>query len=117
LRWIDAAGHAFFHAAGVPPWDELERATGIVGTPLVDLHVKFIGAARWGDRLTIRTSIREWRAKTFVMQHEVMRADQLLLVCQEIRVFVQRVGPEPTDLRAVPVPATLRAQCERSDAQ
>jgi 4-hydroxybenzoyl-CoA thioesterase len=114
LRWIDAAGHAFFLAAGVPPWHELERTSGLVGTPLVDLHVKFIAAARWGDRLVIRSTIREWRSKTFVMQHEVLRGDELLLVCEEIRVFVRRVGPEPMDLRAVPVPQDIRARCERT---
>lgn len=112
LRWIDAAGHAFFAAAGVPPWHELERLTGLVGTPLVDLHTKFIAAARWGDRLAIRTSIREWRAKTFVMHHEILRGDELLVVCDEIRVFVRRVGPEPTDLQSVPVPEDIRARCQ-----
>ena len=112
LRWIDAAGHAFFIAAGVPPWHELERESGIVGTPLVDLHVKFIAAARWGDRLAIRSSIKEWRRKTFVMHHEIFRGDELLLVCEEIRVFVRRVGSEPTDIEAVPVPEDIRALCD-----
>jgi 4-hydroxybenzoyl-CoA thioesterase len=115
LRWIDAAGHAFFLAAGVPPWHELERQSGLVGTPLVDLHVRFVCAARWGDRLVIHTSIREWRRKTFVMHHEILRGDEVLVVCDEIRVFVQRAGPEPTDIEAVPVPADIRALCDGAE--
>lgn len=112
LRWIDAAGHAFFLAAGVPPWHELERQSGLVGTPLVDLHAKFLSAARWGDRLAIHTSIGEWRRKTFVMHHEILRGDELLVVCDEIRVFVRRTGPEPTDIEAVPVPKDIQARCD-----
>jgi 4-hydroxybenzoyl-CoA thioesterase len=116
LRWIDAAGHAFFIAAGVPPWHQLERQSGIVGAPLVNLHTKFIAAACWGDRLEIHSSIREWRRKSFVMHHEIFRGDKLLLVCDEIRVIARRTGPEPTDIEAIPVPKDIQALCDGADA-
>ena len=35
-RWMDQSSLAFFAACGIPPWRELERTRGIVGTPLLE---------------------------------------------------------------------------------
>ncbi len=40
-RWMDEASLAFFMACGVPPWRELLKTRGIVGTPLLEIHTKF----------------------------------------------------------------------------
>jgi 4-hydroxybenzoyl-CoA thioesterase len=38
---MDEASLAFFMACGVPPWRELVKTRGIVGTPLLEIHTRF----------------------------------------------------------------------------
>jgi acyl-CoA thioester hydrolase len=44
---------------------EAMRASGY-GWPIVDLHVKYIRAARFGDRLSVRASLAEWENRLTV---------------------------------------------------
>ena len=59
-----------------------------------------------------QTSIAEWRSKSFVMRHRILRAGELLCECDEVRVFAERTGSDPHAIRAVPVPPDIRALCE-----
>ena len=118
FRWIDAASRHFFVECGVPPWHETEKALGIIGTPLVDTHARFIKSASYGDELQIHTSIPEWRNKSFVQRHRVMRdngpgtAAELIMECDEVRVFAARREAEGTAIRALPIPQSIRQLCE-----
>ncbi len=110
-RWMDAASLAFFMQCGVPPWRELVKTRGIVGTPLLEIHTKFIKAVTYGETITITTHIDEWRAKVFVQLHRVMRGDELVCEGREVRAFVKRDPQDPERLRAIPVPEDIRALC------
>ena len=110
-RWIDAASRYFFVQCGVPLWHELEKTTGIIGTPILDAHTTFMRPASYGDRLAIDSEVVEWRHKTFVMRHRVRRGDELLVECTEVRAFVHRAGDDPKQIKAVPVPADIKAMC------
>lgn len=55
----------FFMACGVPPWRELERLTGILGDPLLEINTRFLSPATYGDTLQIYTSVQEWSSKVF----------------------------------------------------
>lgn len=112
FRWFDAGSRRFFIACGVPIWKELEKTTGIFGTPLVDTHARFVRPASYGDEVVVETSVVEWRSKSFVMRHRILRAGELLCECDEVRVFAERAGSDPHAIRAVPVPADIRALCE-----
>ena len=112
FRWIDAASRHFFIACGVPPWHETERTTGLIGTPLVDTHAKFIKTASYGDVLQIHTSIAEWRGKSFVQRYRVTRGDELIMECDEVRIFAARKEGDATGIRAVSVPPDIRRLCE-----
>ena len=116
-RWMDSASLAFFMQCGVPPWRELEKTRGIVGTPLLEINTKFIASATYGQTLAIATHVEEWRAKVVVQMHRVTRARSdggVDLICEgrEVRAFVQRDPADPDRLRAIPVPADIRALCE-----
>ncbi|HEX6361430.1 MAG TPA: acyl-CoA thioesterase [Albitalea sp.] len=112
FRWIDAASRHFFVECGVPPWHELERSTGIIGTPLVDTRARFVKSASYGDVLDIETAIVEWRRKSFVQRHRVVRGDDLLMECTEVRVFaVRRSEAEGGGIKAVVPPEGLRGKC------
>lgn len=117
FRWIDAASRHFFIACGVPPWHETEQTLGVIGTPLVDTHAKFVKTASYGDTLQIHTSVAEWRGKSFVQRYRVMRENgegsasgaDLIMECDEVRIFAAR--REDGGIRALEIPASIRALC------
>jgi len=115
-RWMDTASLSFFMQCGVPPWRELEKTRGIVGTPLLEINTKFMKSATYGETLTISTHIEEWRAKVVVQMHRITRArtdgsEDLICEGREVRAFVTRDAQDPDRLRAIPVPDDIRLMC------
>jgi len=114
-RWMDAASLSFFMQCGLPPWRELVKTRGIVGTPLLEINTKFIRAVTYGERITITTHVEEWREKVFVQIHRITRgsgdAEELICEGREVRAFVYRDADNPDRLRAMPVPEDIRLQC------
>lgn len=118
FRWIDAASRHFFIECGVPPWHETERTSGVIGTPLVDTHARFIKTASYGDVLQIHSSISEWRGKSFVQHYRVTRdrvegdtsVADTIMECDEVRIFAAR--RDDGSIRALPIPPEIRALCE-----
>ena len=78
-------------------------------TPLLEINTRFLRPATYGESLQIHTDVTEWRSKTFVMRHTVMRGDTVLCEGSEIRAFCKRDGEK---LYAVPIPPDIRAKCE-----
>jgi len=110
-RWMDAASLAFFMQCGVQPWRVLEKTRGIVGTPLLEIHTKFIKSVTYGETIVIHTQVEEWRDKVFIQHHRVTRGDDLICEGRETRVFVRRDASDPDRLRAIAVPQDIRALC------
>lgn len=108
LRWMDAASRHFFVAAGVGSWTDLEAATGILGTPLVDVTAKFVRPATYGEEIAVESWIHEWRGKSFVMRHVIRRGDDVLVEGEEIRVFARRHPDDPARIQAVLPPEEIR---------
>ena len=77
-------------SCGIPPWHILETTTGIIGTPLLEHHARFVKSATYGEKLLISTHIAEWRSKVFVQKHVVTRGDDLICESAETRVFCKR---------------------------
>ena len=111
-RWMDEASLSFFMQCGVPPWRELVKTRGIVGTPLLEIATKFVTAATYAEELTVHTCVEEWKAKVFRHRHRVMRGDTLICEGTETRAFVRRDAENPDRLRAIPIPEDIRALCE-----
>jgi len=114
-RWMDAASLSFFMQCGLPPWRELVKTRGIVGTPLLEIHTKFIKAATYGEDIVVATHVSEWREKVFVQVHRVTRknptGEDLICEGREVRAFVKRDADNPDRLRAIPVPDDIKAMC------
>ena len=109
FRWIDAASRHFFIECGVPPWQETRQSTGLIGTPLVDTQASFSKTASYGDVLQIHTQISEWRNKSFVQTYRVMRGDDEIMRCTEVRIFAaDKVGG---GIRGMAVPEEIRGMC------
>ncbi|HYF43658.1 MAG TPA: acyl-CoA thioesterase, partial [Ramlibacter sp.] len=71
---------------------------------------RFIKTASYGDVLQIRTSIAEWREKSFVQRYRVFRDADAIMECDEVRIFAAR--REDGSIRAVPIPESIRVLCE-----
>ncbi|MCX7815111.1 MAG: acyl-CoA thioesterase [Tepidimonas ignava] len=110
-KWMDAASLHFFVQCGVPPWRELVKATGIIGTPLLEIHTHFYRPATYGERLQVHTRVQEWRDKVFIQHHQVRRGDELLCEGRETRAFCIRHPDDPGRIKAIPIPADIRALC------
>ena len=110
-RWMDAASLNFFVTCGVPVWSELVKTTGIIGTPVLEINVKYVSPAKYGETIRISTSIAEWREKVFVQKHVVTRGDTLLCEGTDVRAFVTKHPNDPDRIKAIPVPADIKAMC------
>jgi 4-hydroxybenzoyl-CoA thioesterase len=110
-RWMDEASLAFFRAQGVPPWRELLKTRGIVGTPLLEIHTRFHQPATYGETIEVHTSIEAWAAKTFCHRHVIKRGDTILCEGTEVRAFVIRDPADPGRIKAIPIPEDIRALC------
>jgi 4-hydroxybenzoyl-CoA thioesterase len=117
FRWIDAASRHYFSECGVPRWEETSKTIGVIGTPLVDTHTRFLKTASYGDVLLIRTQITEWREKSFVQTYKVVRArpdgeEDVILECEEVRILASKREDGKNGIRAVPIPPEIRTICE-----
>ena len=108
---MDASSLNFFMQCGVPPWRELVKSTGIIGDPLLEIQVKFMRPATYGESLQIHTNILEWRAKTFVFRHLIQRGDELLCEGLETRAFCIRRPDDPDRIQAIAVPDSIKSLC------
>ena len=117
FRWIDAASRNFFTQCGVPRWEETTRTLGVIGTPLVDTHSRFLKTASYGDTLAVHVTVKEWRDKSFVQAYRITREDaqgqpDLIMECEEVRIFATARNDGKNSIRAVAVPASIRQLCE-----
>ena len=111
-RWMDAASLNFFVACGIPIWSELVKTTGITGTPVLEINVKYSNAAKYGETIRIATSITEWRDKVFIQKHVVTRGETLICEGREVRAFITRHPDDPQRIKAIRVPDEIRVKCE-----
>jgi 4-hydroxybenzoyl-CoA thioesterase len=110
-KWMDASSLNFFVKCGVQPWRELVKTTGIIGTPLLEIHTKFMRPATYGETLQIHTSVEEWRDKVFMHKHVVKRGDEVLCEGSETRAFCMRSSDNPDRIKAIAVPEFIKSLC------
>lgn len=111
-RWMDQASLKFFIGCGVPPWHVLETTTGIIGTPLLEHHTRFVKSATYGETLLIHTHVDEWRNKVFIQKHRVTRGDDLICESAETRIFCVRDGNDRRRIHGIAVPEDIKRLCE-----
>jgi 4-hydroxybenzoyl-CoA thioesterase len=111
-RWMDAASLHFFMSFGVPPWHVLEQTTGIIGTPILEHHTRFVKSATYGEKLLITTRIEEWRHKVFLQKHVITRGDDLICESLETRIFCKRDPDDRRRIHGIVVPEDIKRLCE-----
>ena len=106
FRWIDAASWALFEAAGFgPKWMRDEH----MAMPLVSAQCEFLAPALHGDRCEVRSRIGRFGGKSFVVEHDIVRADGTPLAkAQETRVWGKYVGGPGTPMKGQPIPDEVK---------
>lgn len=106
---FDNSTVALFAAAGLPK-HEMVKAYDIVGIPMVDTRARFIIPSRWGETISIKSRIAEWRGSSFDVEHKVFKGAALAIEAWETRVWVGRHPDDPEKIKGRPVPDEVKAR-------
>lgn len=108
FRWMDAACWAMFAGVG---YDAKRMRAEHLAMPLVSADCQFLYPAEQGDQCEIRSRIERFGGKSFVVAHEVQRADGMALAkgC-ETRVWGKFDNGPGTRLRGAALPEELKAR-------
>ena len=85
FRWVDAATWALFERVGLgPKWMKENHMV----MPLVSAECQFLAPALHGDRCEVRSRIERFGDRSFVVDHDIVRADGTRLAkAKETRVW------------------------------
>jgi 4-hydroxybenzoyl-CoA thioesterase len=106
FAFFDASTAAIFEEVGLPK-PALLKKYEIVGFPVVDVGAKFFVPSRFGDDVTIETTIAEWRRSSFRVQHRLLRGATLAIEAFEVRVWVGKHPDDPEAIKSRPIPQEL----------
>ncbi len=101
FRWIDAASWTLFDQAGYgPKWMREQH----MAMPLVSAECQFLAPAAHGDRCEVRSRIARFGGKSFVVEHDIVRADGTPLAkASETRVWGRYVDGPGTPMKGQPI--------------
>jgi len=107
FRWMDSACWAFFAGVGYPA--KRMRAENLA-MPLIAADCRFLHPAEQGDHCEVRSKIARFGGKSFVLAHEVLRADGVALARgSETRVWGRFEKGPGSRLHGETIPEELKA--------
>ncbi|GHA51610.1 4-hydroxybenzoyl-CoA thioesterase [Amylibacter ulvae] len=106
FAWFDASTANHFASVGLPK-PELIARYGVVGFPMVDTQGRFYIPSKFGDEVTIETSITGFGKSSFDVHHRLLRGDKLAVEGFEKRVLVKRAD-DGEGIKSVQVPDEIR---------
>jgi len=77
------------------------------GYPMVDTRGRFLSPARFGDDVTIETSVTEIKRSSFQITHLLKNNGVLAVEGFETRVWTGRDPADPSKIRSQPIPAEV----------
>ena len=80
---------------------------GFLGYPMVDTRARFIKPAKFGDDVTVETTVTEFRRSSFDVRHRLMNGGELAVECFDTRVWAARDPDDPEKIKAQPIPAEV----------
>ena len=106
FRWFDAACWALFEAAGFgPKW----MRDNHMAMPLVAAQSEFLAPAGQGERCEVRSRIGRFGGKSFVVEHEIVRADGTVVAKgKETRVWGRYLNGPGSPLKGEAIPDDLK---------
>ena len=107
FQWFDAAAWNMFAEVG---YHAKRMRAEHMAMPLVSAGCEFKHPAEQEDRAEVRSRIVRWGGKSFVIEHEVVRADgTLLAVGTETRVWGRYTNGPGSPLKGQPIDEELKA--------
>lgn len=107
FRWMDASTWAFLESVGYGPRRLHDEH---IAMPLVSAECEFLAPAKHGDHCEVRSRIARFGGKSFVVAHDVVRADGTALARgAETRVWGRYSDGPGTPLRGEAIPAAVKA--------
>lgn len=103
FEWYDAGCEALFASLGLA-WPESFPKYEIVGVPILESGSTFSSPVRYGDVLTIRSTVAWVKTTTFRMEHTISVGDRLCATGFEVRAWVGRPERRGAPLSTKPIP-------------
>jgi 4-hydroxybenzoyl-CoA thioesterase len=103
----DATAHLLENALGMKKRDWIIKY-GIAGIPTVDTGAKFLRPSRFGDEVTIESTIVELGRSSFSVRHRLLNGDAVAIEAHEVRVWVGRDPHNKDAIKAVSLPDEVR---------
>jgi YbgC/YbaW family acyl-CoA thioester hydrolase len=108
FRWMDAACWAFFETVG---YDARRMREEHRAMPLVSADCRFLAPAVQADHCEVRSRIARFGGKSFVVAHDIVRADGTALAAgSETRVWGRFADGPGSPLKGEAIPDELRAR-------
>jgi len=105
-EWYDLGTETLFEVLG-QPWPEMFPREAIVGVPIVESGSTFLAPVRYGDVVTICSTVVWVKEKTFRMEHEIAVGTAVCARGFEIRAWVARPTRAGEPPRARPIPESI----------
>lgn len=104
LVWFELGRGEWFWQQGRDYHRDVE-ARGL-NWPVVEVSARYLAPARYGDRVTVRTWLKQVQSRAFILEYEVINAETRQVLCRgwtkHLNVDHQwRVVTIPDDLRAL----------------
>jgi len=115
LAWFDDCTTALFTNAGLPT-RTLFEAHKVIGVPLVDVKVRFLVPATFGDELLAESEVVKWGKSSFVLRHRFYKDGALAVEGFETRVWTGRDPENPGQIKSRPLPAEVIERLSASRA-
>jgi len=110
FEMFDAASAALFErACGMTKYQMLKHY-GTAGIPLVENRARFLISTRFGDDVSLETTVTELRRSSFTIQHRLRKAGALAVEGNETRVWAGHDPENPERIKAQPIPPELAAR-------
>ncbi|MEH7308076.1 acyl-CoA thioesterase [Neobacillus drentensis] len=103
FKWFDIASYHLFHKIGLYPKELMLEEK--IGFGSLDVGCTFKKPLLYGDQIRVRTMVTEVNNKTFRLEHEINRGDELAGKGFELRGWIKfdegktKAYPIPDDAR------------------
>jgi 4-hydroxybenzoyl-CoA thioesterase len=93
---------------------DIAEVFGIIGYPIVDTKARFITPVKFGDRIEIASTVKEFRRSSFDVEHRISNQGQIAVEGNETRVWAGRSDDNPAQLKSRPIPADVIERFSRT---
>ena len=110
FEYFDLGTWLLFEVALGVKRSEIAAVFGIVGYPVVDTKARFITPVKFGGKIEIASTVKEFRRSSFDVEHRISNQGQIAVEGHETRVWAGRSPDDAKQLKSRPIPADVIAR-------